>query len=221
MVKIWRDNDASNLALKQDDAAILADGQRFRVPTLMRDAVCSTCDGTGRWTEARLRCPDCGGKNLGNDRQLTDVETQMRDHLARDQDYRRTHAGNMAGYRYAADSEERRASRQQLHDAYAEYEATLVSSWKDLEPLTQSPDIAWSTGAGSPSKNFGKPAPDGSVCTLSDGRPGHIVNGECVADSSNDSSRSLQDMMRDHQLRMAEETRIYENSVANAYKNLR
>jgi hypothetical protein len=198
-----------------DDATILADGQRFRVPTLMRDGeTCDDCGVSGRYP-ASVRCPTCGDRNA-----LTDAETQLQDHLARDQEYRRTHSGNMPGYRFAADSEERRASRQQLHDAYAEYEARLTSSWKGLEPLNQNPDVDWSTAAGSPSRNFGKPAPEGSVCTTSDGRPGHIVNGECVA-SHEDSSRPLADKRAEHQRVMNDIYEQYSRQQSEAYRTLK
>ena len=116
--------------------AFLADKQTLRVPVMMRDAVCTTCDDTGRM-KAGIWCPDCGGKNSGKDNQLTDAETQMRDHLARDQEYRRIHSGNMPGYRFAADTEATRASRQQLADAYAAYEETLTSAWKDVSTFEE------------------------------------------------------------------------------------
>ena len=201
----------------------LADKQTLRVPVMMRDAVCTTCDDTGRMN-AGIWCPDCGGKNSGKDNQLTDAETQMRDHLARDQEYRRIHSGNMPGYRFAADTEATRASRQQLADAYQEYETRLTSSWKDVggEFTSDDPASRMNIGAGSPSKNFGRTRQEGDVCTMDNGRPGHIgANGECIPDRGSEDSRSVQDMMRDHQLKMAEETRLYENSVANAYKTLR
>jgi hypothetical protein len=74
---------------KRDDAAaILADGQTMIVRTMQRDAaVCPTCDNTGKM-KAGIRCPDCGGKNLDTGGQLTDAETQMRTHIARDSAWR-------------------------------------------------------------------------------------------------------------------------------------
>lgn len=160
-----------------------------------------------------------GGK--GKDSQLTDAETQMRDHIARDQEYRRTH-GNMAGWRFAADTEATRASRQQLHDAYAEYETRLTSSWRSLDAeYVASPSAEPNVGAGSPSRNFGKQHPGDQCMTDDTHEPGHLdENLVCVADSKRD-SRTVTDIARDHAIRMDQEIRDCENSISSAYKTLK
>ena len=154
--KMYRTDGMPIRLRERDGALVLADRERHRTPLMMRDNVtCTTCNDTGRHP-AGIWCPDCNSKNLRKDSQVTDAQIEMRDQIARDQLYRRTHSGNMPGYRYAADTEATRASKQQLHDAYQEYETRLTSMWKDV-----SPDVDWSTGAGNPARNFGKLPPRG------------------------------------------------------------
>jgi hypothetical protein len=204
--------------------AMLADGQRFRVPVMLRDnntATCVTCNDTGRHP-AGIRCPDCGGKNLGKDSQLTDAETQMRDFIARDEAWRKSSQENRAGFRYAADTEATRALRQQLHDAYAEHERYITTAYRDV-----SPDVDWSTGAGAPARRFSNPeggAKEGDPCMTDDKRVGTLQRtaaGDlvCVASGSED-SRTLDQKVAAHRQIMDAEYKNYEAQIGSAWKKI-
>jgi hypothetical protein len=216
---------------KRDDDAVLADKQTMRVPTMMRDGkTCDDCGGTGLYP-ASVRCPICSGTggntaNTAGDRaSLSDAEIQMQDRLAKDAAWRKSSEAHRAGWRTATvDSKEVQASRQALHDAYAEHERYITTAYRDLGPafLNRSTDPDdWSTGAGNPARNFGKSPQQGDVCTI-DGRAGHIgANGECIPDRGNEDSRSLADKMADHQRVMDDVYRNYEAQISGSYKTLR
>jgi hypothetical protein len=105
---------------------------------------------------------------------------------------------------------------QKLHDSYAEYEQRITTAYRDV-----SPDVDWSSGVGSPSRNFGKPPQPGAQCTTADGRAGHIgADGECVADSNFD-AMTLDQKVAEHRRIMDAEYQRYEAQITSAHKNLR
>ena len=194
----------------------LADKQRMRVSTMMRDSeingVCSTCNGKGVWTEARLRCPDCLGKGgsiketlnsmttqtesarggeFGNDHALTN-DAKIQDAVARDRAWREASAGSRPGFRYDS-SPEGKARRQKTFDAMAAYDDERESAWKDVSSTFEQ-----------------------NVTTLS--KP---PTPEELGQIKRNDGRTTAQIAKDHQARMAEETRNYENFLANAYKQLR
>jgi RecJ-like exonuclease len=129
---------------RDDDATILADGKRLRVPTMMRDgetnSVCDDCGGTGLYP-ASVRCPTCGGKNLGET--LTDAQIEMQDRLAKDAAWREASIGNRAGFRIDH-SAERKAARAKVYDALAQYDTEREAAWRTL-PSNVSPSIDTNT----------------------------------------------------------------------------
>jgi hypothetical protein len=134
--------------------SVLADRQTMKVSTMMRDSetngVCDTCNGTGRWTDARLRCPDCGGTG-GSVREAlnsmttqtessrggafgTDHATTLSDADRRVHDYMLDHAkygSHRPGFRIDS-SPEGRAARQKTFDAITEMEAERARAWKNV-----------------------------------------------------------------------------------------
>jgi hypothetical protein len=196
---------------------VLQDGETLRVPVMLRDAApagfCKECQGRGRWTDMNLTCPYCSGSGMilanGDDETSNNTEAarggefgadhasinyaKIRDAVARDRAWRDATAGSRPGFRIDS-SPEGKARRQKTFDAMAEMEEQRAHAWKDVSTFEEN------------TARISKP-------------PTQEEMGQ-IKRMSND-GRTTAQIAKDHQERMAEETRLYENSVANAYKTLR
>jgi hypothetical protein len=204
-----------------DDATILADGQTMRVRTMQRDSAagfCKECQGRGRWTDMNLTCPYCSGSGMilangdpvdetvsatsnnteaardgefGSTDHALTNDAKIRDAVARDRAWRDATAGSRPGW-YITD--EGRAHHVRMADVYAEVDNERENAWKDVSTFEENP------------------------ATLS--KPPTPEELEQIKHMSND-GRTTAQIAKDHQARMAEETRNYEAQISNAYKNLR
>jgi hypothetical protein len=220
---------------------VLQDGETRRVPLMLKDAAafCRECGGLGRFKDASIRCPFCKGSGLVNSNGEGIDETvanntegarggefgadraTLSNHdafMLRDAEIRLAASGNRPGYRFVADSEERRAAQQKIADAHEEYNRYITTAYRDVNQ-SRNPDVDWSTGAGSPGRNFGKPPQEGDVCTTSAGQRGVIRNGECVA--SREDSRTVSQVAADHAQNMENVYQEHSNYLQNAWRNLR
>ena len=233
--RMYHDSGRPITLQERDDALVLADGKTHRTPMMLKDNVagfaCKECQGRGRWLDdLNITCPFCHGSGLvnsngdetnnteaarggefGTDHAINDAKIQ--DAIARDRAWRDATAGSRPGW-YVTDAGKEHHTR--MTDIYAAVDDEREAAYK--EPRT-SPDVAWSTGAGSEARNFGKPAPDGSACMLDGGQRGVIRNGQCVALSED--SRTVSQVAADHAQNMQNVYQEHENFLQNAYKNLR
>lgn len=199
---------------------VLQDGETLRVPVMLRDAApagfCKECQGRGRWTDMNLTCPYCSGSGMisangddevvsatsnntegarqgefGTDHALTN-DAKIRDAIARDAAWRDATAGHRPGWRVTDAGKEH---HMRMQDEYSRLDDERENAWKDVSTTFEQ-----------------------NVTTLS--KPPTPEELEQIKRMSND-GRTTAQIAKDHQARMAEETRIYENSVANAYKTLR
>jgi hypothetical protein len=186
-------------------AAFLADKQSMRISVMMRDNAagftCKECGGLGRFVDASIKCMFCKGSGLVDANGVgIDPANTTTDHSSLSDADRRVLAdaemrARAVGHRpgWAIDSSpEGRAARQKTFDAMAEADEERENAWRNLSSNIVPPSIAADTDT-----------------TNNDLR-------RAQADH-----RTTDQIAKDHQLRMAEETRNYETSVANAYKTLR
>jgi hypothetical protein len=195
---------------------ILRDGEKVRVPLKDAARFCDLCEGTGKVKDASIRCPLCQGSGLLN-REGQGVNEVVRatsnntegsrggafgtDHATLSDADRRVHdylehqakfASHRAGFRIDS-SPEGKARRQKTFDAMAAYDDERESAWKDVSSTFEQ-----------------------NVTTLS--KP---PTPEELEQIKRNDGRTTAQIAKDHQARMAEETRNYENFLANAYKQLR
>lgn len=129
-------------------AAMLADGQQFRVGVMMRDGACPDCGGSGLYPSS-VRCPSCGGTGVDPASTTSDRSSlsEADRRVLADAEMRARAVGHRPGF-YVDTSAEGKAARQKTFDAMAEADEIRENAWRNLASNIAPPTVATDTNTG-------------------------------------------------------------------------